>query len=243
MGPVGAVSVIFFLVKVFDSDVHAGDFVKGRVYANTLVRFKALEGIDDSGRADRHEGTIAWLQPGQGRMVINGMDITDDLAGPMQLQKNWLNHLHVFCLHAVHSGSLDMANVSHVNIEELRKEFLIPDDCRALGKHAVVVNDVPEFIRRMEVAAQGKGYRMARGLVRYYDPESFHGNFRDVESIFHKQDRHSYQREFRFVIDDGFARDAPLILEIGDISDITRRFDFAELNGEEFLGGEMAVPE
>ena len=85
--------------------------------------------------------------------------------------------------------------------------------------------------------------RIARGLVRYYDPESFHGNFSDVESIFRKQERHSYQREFRFVIDNSPVSAAPLILEIGDISDITRRFDFAELNGKEFLGGEMAMPE
>ena len=49
--------------------------------------------------------------------------------------------------------------------------------------------------------------------------------------------------EFRFVIDKGLVSASPLILEIGDITDITRRFDFAELNGEEFLGGEMAVPE
>ena len=235
--------MIFFLVKFFDNEVYARDFVNGRIYANTLATFKVLEGIDDSGRADRHEGTIAWLQPGQGRLRINGMDITDDLAGPTQLQKNWLNHLHVFCLHAVHSGSLDMANVSNENIEELRKQFIIPDECRALGKHAVVINDVPEFVRRMEAAAQANSYRMARGLVRYYDPESFHGNFRDVESIFHKQDRHSYQREFRFVVDSGFVSDSPLILEIGDLSDITRRFDSAELNGEGFLGGQLAVPE
>ena len=89
----------------------------------------------------------------------------------------------------------------------------------------------------MESAAQGNGYRTSRGLVRYYDPESFHGNFRDVESIFRKQDRPSFQREYRFVIDTALAGDAPLVLEIGDISDITRRLDFAELNGEKFLGG------
>ena len=234
-------SVVFFLIKFFDNEDHGRDFVSGMIYANTLATFKRLEGVDDSGRGDRNEGTIAWLQPGQGRLEINGMDITDDLAGPTQLQKNWLNHLRIFCLHGVHSGSLDIANVSNENIEELRKQFTIPDECRALGKHAVVVNDVPEFINRMEAAAQGKGCRIARGLVRYYDPESFHGGFRDVESIFHKQDRHSYQREFRFVIDTGLVSDDPRILEIGDISDITRWFDFAELNGKEFLGGDMAM--
>ncbi len=64
-----------------------------------------------------------------------------------------------------------------------------------------------------------------------------------MESIFHKQERYSYQREFRYVFDNGLVGVAPLILEIGDISDITRRFDFAELNGKEFLGGEMATPD
>ena len=236
-------SVIFFFVKFFDNDAHAKEFVKGRVYANTLATFKALEGTDDSGRADRHEGTIAWLQPGQGCLEINGMDISDDLAGPIQLQRSWLDNLNVFCLHAAHTGSLDMAKVSNENIEVLRKQLTIPDECRALGKHTVVVTDVPEFVRRMEAAAQGNGYRMTRGLVKYYDPGSFHGNFRDVESIFHKQDRHSYQREFRFVIDRGLMSAAPLTLEIGDISDITRRFDSAELNTQAFLGGEMAVSE
>ena len=236
-------SVVFFLIKFFDNEDHGRDFVSGRIYANTLAKFKRLEGVDDSGRGDRNEGTIAWLQPGQGRLEINGMDITDDLAGPVQLQKNWLDHLHIFCLHAVHSGSLDMATVSNENIEELRKQFLVPDECRRLGEHAIVVNNVPEFNRRMETAAEVNNYRMARGLIRYYDPESIHGNFRDVESIFRKQERHSYQREFRFVIDKGLVSASPLILEIGDITDITRRFDFAELNGEEFLGGEMAVPE
>lgn len=235
--------MIFFLVKFFDNEAYIEDFVNGRIYANTLKLFKTLEDSDDSGRSDRHEGTTAWLQPGRGWLKINGMDITDDLAGPIQFQKNWLDHLHVFCMHAVHTGRLDMATVSNENIEELREQLIIPDECRRLGEHAVVVNDVPEFVRRMEAAAGVNRYRMSRGLVRYYDPGSFHGRFRDVESIFHKQDRHGHRREFRFVIDNGLADDAPLILEIGDISDISQRFAFAELNGKKFLGGQMALPE
>ena len=236
-------SVIFFLVKFFDDDAHAEDFVRGRVYANTLKLFKTLEGTDDSERADRHEGTIAWLQPGQGQFELNGMDITDDLAGPVQFQRSWLDHLHIFCMHAVHSGELDMATLSNENIGELQEQLLIPDECRGLGDHAVVVNDVPEFMGRMEAAAEANRYRMSRGLVSYYDPESFHGAFRDVESIFQKQDRHAHQREFRFVIDNGLAGDAPLILEVGDLRDITQRLAFAELNGEGFLGGRMTLPE
>ena len=218
--------VVFFLIKFFDSEDHVRDFLRGRIFANMLGKFRRLEGIDDSGRGDRHEGTIAWLQP-----------------GPVQLQRNWLDHLHIFCFHAVHSGGIDVATASNENIEELGKQFFISDECRCLREHAVVVNNVPEFIRRMEAAAAVNNYRVARGLVRYYDPGSFHGSFRDVESIFSKQDQYSYQGEFRFVIDNGLVSAASLTLEIGDISDITRRFDFSELNGKEFLGGEMAMPD
>ena len=70
---------------------------------------------------DRHEGTISWMQPGKCRVVINGMDISDDLAGPVYAQRHWLNHLNVFCLHAAHSGDLNLANLS--NIESLRQEL------------------------------------------------------------------------------------------------------------------------
>ena len=239
-------SVIFFLIKFCDNGDHAADFVNGKIYANTLATFKThvSQGRSDgSGRADRHEGTISWLQPSLVRLEINGMDITNDLAGPIRVQKNWLNHLHIFCLHAVHSGIFSLEKLSNENIEELRREFTVPDGCGSLGEHAVVVKDVPEFIMRMKAAAETKGYPMVYRLVKYYAPDSFHGDFRDVESIFWKQDRYSYQREFRFVFDDGVMNDTPLIMEIGDISDITLQFNSSELNSEKFLGGDMAVPE
>ena len=46
-------SVVFFLVKFFDNEDHVKDFLSGRIYANTLEKFKRLEGTDDSGRGDR----------------------------------------------------------------------------------------------------------------------------------------------------------------------------------------------
>ena len=236
-------SVIFFLIKFFNSADHATDFVNGKIFANSLATFKSLEVTDESGRGDRHEGTIAWLQPDQGRLEMNGMDLSDDLAGPIQLQRNWLNLLHIFCLHAVHSGALDIASLSNENVEELRSEFMVPDSCSSLGEHAVIVKDVRGFIKRMKSAARANGYEITHRSVRYYDPESFHGIFRDIESVFWKQDRHSDQREFRFVIDNGSKCDTPLIMEIGDISDITMQFRSSELNSEKFLGGDLTVPE
>ena len=226
---------VLFLVKFFDNPDYAEDFVNGRIFANRLSKFKQAENGDESGRMDRHEGTTDWLQPGNIRLTINGMDMSDDLAGPLEIQAGWLNHLNVFCLHAAHTGDLDLASLSNDNIEILRQKLTIPDGCLLLGKYAVVVRNVSEFIDRMESAARAKGYRIARGLVKYYDPATVHRSFRDVESVFQKQEQYSYQREFRFVIDRGLWEEPHLIMDIGDLRDITLQLESTELNGERFL--------
>ena len=154
---------------------------------------------------------------------------------------DWLNHLNVFCVHAAHSGDLDLASLSNDSIESLRQELTIPDECSSLGKYAVVVKNVPEFINRMRFCAQAKDYRIRCGLVKYYDPATFHGNFRDVESVFRKQGQYSFQREFRFVIDSGSLGECPLVMDIGDIRDITLQLESTELNGKKWLGGKIEL--
>ena len=175
---------VFFLVKFFNNPNYADDLVRGRVFARRLADFQEDNNGDESGRIDQDEGSIAWLQPGKGRLTLNGMDVTDDLAGPLQIQRNWLSHLNLFCVHAGHSGDLDLSSLSNDNFEVLREELTIDDRCLSLGNYAVIVKDVPEFVNRMEASARAMGYQISRKLVRYYDPETFHGGFRDIESVF-----------------------------------------------------------
>ena len=92
-----------------------------------------MEGSDDSGRADQNEGTTLWLQPGSVNIVLNDMDLSNDLAGPLQIQMDWLNYLHLFCMHAAHTGALDVDALSNENIEVLRQELLVPVDCSKLA--------------------------------------------------------------------------------------------------------------
>ena len=233
--------IVLFLVKFFSNPRYADDFVHGRIFSNRLSKFKQDENNDVCGRMDRHEGTIAWLQPGMGRMTLNGMDMSEDLAGPIQIQKEWLDHLHVFCVHACHNGNLDLSSISNDNIEVLRKELTIDDRCLSLGEYAVVVKNVPELINRMRSSARANDYRIAYKLVKYYDPTTFHGNFRDIESVFWKQKQFSFQREFRFVIDSGKLGECPLRMEIGDISDIALKFKSIELNGDKLIGGNLKL--
>ena len=66
----------YFLVKFCKKQGHSDDFVRGRIFANRLSKFKQTKDDDESGRVDRNEGTIAWLQPGKGRLTINGIDVS-----------------------------------------------------------------------------------------------------------------------------------------------------------------------
>ena len=131
--------------------------------------------------------------------------------------------------------------LSNENIEVLRQELMVPVGCLRLGGHAVVVKDGPGFIKRIATAVTAKGYEFRWGLVKYYDPETFHGSFRETELVFRKQVVQSYQREFRVVIATGSASDCPLTLEVGDLSGITIPLLASELNGPKLLGGEVAL--
>ena len=104
---------VFMLVKFFERPTYAADFVSGKLFCNTVGSFKAREDPGNSGRVDRNEGTIAWLQPGQGRFELNGIDLTPDLAEPLQIQRSWLDYLHLFCVHAVHAGTFNLKNLSN----------------------------------------------------------------------------------------------------------------------------------
>ncbi len=234
-------NTIFFLVKFLTEQDHVNNFIQGKIYFNKLSEFKEIKDSEASRRNDQYEGTAAWLQPEKVRMEINSIDFSNDLAGPLTIQMNRLNHLHIFCVHAVHSGHLDLTKLSGDNIESLRDELKIPDDCLSLGEHAVVINNMPEFIKRVEDAAVTNGYKLIKGRVKYYNPETLHGYFQNMEAIFRKRDEYSYQREYRFVFDTKTTDNCPLILDIGNIRDITLQLKSNELNGEKFLGGKISL--
>ena len=214
--------------------------MQGKVYANRLSYFKGVEGTDDSGRADRHEGVIGWFQPNQGRLTINDMDITGDLAGPIEMQREWLNYRHLFCVHAAHMGDINLGNLSAHNVEDLRKQLELSEDCLKLGKFAVVIKNIPEFMKRIESAVEQKDYRLSRGLVKYYDPDVFRGSFSDWKAVFRKRSEYKYQQEYRFIIDTLVTGDWPIVLTVGDIRDITSCFCASKIN-EELLGGEIKL--
>lgn len=221
---------LFALLKFFENERHARDFISGKLYLNRLSYFKTMEERQDVNRRDRHEGVTQWLQPDQIQIEINGHDITPDLAGPVSIQMNGLDQFHVLCMSALHSGELDLSQLAAEDIGLLRQQLEIDDACHFLGRYTVIVRDLRHFIDRIEGATKLRGWRGHRGLVKYYDPEIFHGGWEGVEPIFRKRDEYRHQNEYRFAFDTGNQGTDPAVLAIGDLSDITdcvptRRFN------------------
>jgi hypothetical protein len=218
---------IFFLVKIFDNKKHAKDFVDVKLFANRLSYFRLLEGDEQANRGDKHEGITSWIQPEEANIVINGRHITD-LAGPVSVQMNWHEHLNVFCIYAAHSGPFN--NLNHENLYDFRKQLEIPEDCLKLGKYAAVVTSVTKFLERVQKAAIKNNYIMKAGLVDYYNPNEFSGSFSETEAIFKKRYEFSHQKEYRFTFDTGTSGKNPLVLDVGDLSDIVMLCDAEKLN-------------
>ena len=222
--------MILFLVKFLNKEAHVRDLLDGKIYANRLSWFKRMEAEDASGRLDRHEGAIAWHQPDRVNVVINGWNMTPDLAGPIEMHGNWLNYLNIYCTYAGRLADVEPEHLPDEIPHEFRSQLAIPERCLSLGRYAVVIKNGPEFIRRMGEAATTSRCRMWYGKVNYYNPDIYHGHHFDVEAAFWKQDRYSYQSEFRFVIDTHTEGVEPITLEIGDIRDISLAFRTSELN-------------
>ena len=221
---------ILFFVKFFEREQYANDFVAGRVFCNRLSVFKQRDSTDISGRNDTDEGTFLWGQPGRGHLVINDRDISKDLAAPVQMQKNWVDDLHLFCAYTVRTRDLNLDSRS--SISTLRKQLVIRDECLMLGNYAVVVWNVREFVWRMRLAARKKRNPITCKGVRYYDPNTFHGQFGDIESVFRKQSSYAFQQEFRFVIDSMSTGIQPLTMNIGGLKRISSRYLSLQLRGE-----------
>ena len=209
---------IFYLAKFFEKEKHAIDFMSGQLYLNKLSFFKGLEDNNSGNRGDKHEGTIVWGQPGKIRIEINGHDMSDDLAGPASLSSNRLDEFNVLCLYAACVRNL--TEEIPRDLSEIRNHVLIPKKCEQLGRFAIVIRNGPEFLNRVTSSAKLNSYQEVHGLVKYYDPSSFSGNFPGISGAFMKQEIHRYQSEYRIVLQTGKIGSGALILDIGNISDI-----------------------
>ena len=131
-------------------------------------------------------------------------------------------------MHAAHSAGHVEIDASQFD-EFKRQHIEIPKDCLKFGDHAVLITDFLQFVKRVKGAVQrNREYRLVGGLVMYSDEPDI--DITGVDTIFCKRERYKSEREYRFAISTGSDFCDPLILEVGDLSDIAIRCNSAEIN-------------
>ena len=224
--------MIVFLAKVFREAKHAEDFLNGKMHWNSLAYFKRIE--DGGVRGDEDEGAIMLQREGLTIELTAGEIDTirtsgHELTSPLVMRPKWFDHINVFCMYAGHTGALK--SISEQNVLELKKQLAIPDDCAQLGKYAVLITNVREFLGRVKAGAKRQGYGVCGGLVRYYDPQVGSPPTKsEIETIFTKRKEYEYQKEFRIAIDTGARAGNPVTLCIGKIHDIALPISTSDIN-------------
>jgi hypothetical protein len=186
------------------------DILQGKLYMNALSYFSELE-AEDMARSDDREGQSFWLP--QGTIIsIRGNQGFIPIAGVTHIAHTIEGALkqNIFCLYALPCA---------VNAELVDRRNL------EFGDTFIRFTQPDEFLRRVRKAAEGMGQEFCAGLVRYV-AETYDGPV----GPFRKRLLFSYQNEFRIVLKPGTG--GPLVLDIGDIRDITVHGLISGLNRE-----------
>jgi hypothetical protein len=232
-------NAILYLVKFFDKEEYADQFVRGRLRLNRLGYYKRMERSREDGRGDYAEAPAAWWQKHDFNIEWNDhpeLNIRpENLAGPVLLSFDNYNHLSIFCMTAIHTGEFELECESGLILlaegdeDKLRQQFRIDAKCFEMGQFAVVVRG-GDFVLRAKNAIASRDYTYSSTLVDYFDPAVFHGTFSLQEMAFKKRNVFSYQNEYRICVDTHTKNDGVVWIEIGDISDFAAKMRAADVN-------------
>ncbi len=205
------------LMKTYAERKHAIAFMQGTMFANPLSYFKRIE--EGNIRRDTDEGimTMPLTEGFKLELTSSAMDNPivmkrSDLAEPPTLRPRWFDAINLFCMHLI-----DMHREGNTGT------LTIPTRAMSFGRHAVVILEVYEFIRRVKEAVNRAGYQLSYKPVEYYDPVTgIHTNPATLEPIFTKRNDYQEEQEFRFAIVQMLAVPTPLELDMGPIHDIAQ---------------------
>lgn len=102
-------TMIWYMIKFFECEKYADDFLKGQLYLNRLAKFREMEEACTDGRGDQTEAVAIWIQPDDFIMELNipGVENTTitkaDLAAPVSMWYSDYDYHHVLCVYAVYT--------------------------------------------------------------------------------------------------------------------------------------------
>lgn len=202
----------YAFIKIFDKEEYADAFLQhGVMRCGTLGEFK---GIGDEDRGDKYEGVMHWNQPDQITLKItykdeDGVEKTlpiTELAGPVIMQDGSFDRLNLYCIYALKIPEfVETYETEEERVASIKKTnamlaqcCVFSDEVLRLGRFAVVVYQVVDFINAVTRAAAHEKLAYAHGHVGYFDPDTFNGSFEGVVGAFRKRKTYEHQSEYRF---------------------------------------------
>jgi len=224
---------LYVFVRFFKTEAHRDSFLRGDLYMNRLKFFKEYEEQDACNIGDKHEGTSGWYQPDQIRMTIQdpvtGKDhLIQDFAGPILIGMTRHNDYHVYCMSAIYGDN----ESKFETFEDLKASMALDVETGDLGEYCSII-EARVFIERLDKVLKTEvqaGNIVGRGLVEYFDPETFSGSFDEDQAIMRKKNCFSHQKEYRIFLYNGSSGDDPRAINIGDLSDVAVNCHKADLN-------------
>lgn len=195
------------LIKVGKREHIESLSTKGIVFMNSINFFREME--DNEHRKDIYEGIekieqITWI-----KMVLGDKEVEFS----KNTEKNRLGSSQLRMSNPKLEGNI--YSMIAVTDKLLAKTDRIDERNLGFGDTLLVIYNPKEFMNRINRAINDSGMKHFFGLVQYYSEEVHEGNL----GVFDKPQKYEHQNEFRiFVVSN---KKAPLVLEIGNIEDIS----------------------
>lgn len=227
------------LVKFFEEKEWADSFRRGQLRLGQVAAFRKKYSEDGGRRHDPAEFADIHSEFLNARIFIGGTDIeVGQGAGRIDGRRDLDRQAYIFCMTAVTDAHLYDSGMHHIPDPKLIE----------LGGYAVIVTDYPEFVKRTYSAICSLGYLQGHpdlrgsflGLIEYVDFRTYRGYL----GPFRKSSEYAFQDEWRMALIDGRehveAADH-LIMDVGDLSDITMPVDASHLLKVGFRGEERCA--
>ncbi|MDE0626044.1 MAG: hypothetical protein OXH99_06590 [Bryobacterales bacterium] len=213
------------MAKVFAKARYADAFMRGKLHANRLDRFRQMHTENDP-RTDSEEGIAPLQDDGAPKVLLipNSQPHRQiALYGPGSLKISRISNLNLLCMYAGLFESNQPLSLSDLSVPEEYSKF---------GPNAVLITDPAEFIRKVKSAVRRERYSVWRRAIRYVDPTTLDIEmFSDeIDVAFHKHSKYSSEKEYRFAIETNTQGSNAITLEIGGIEDIAVRVDTSQIN-------------
>ena len=214
-------------MKYFGKRKYAEHFMQGKIYMNDLGYFwNPLNGYAE--QHDIHEGIALATNKFK---VQDEYNIAEYMMSDPMFRAEGYKYCNVACFYRVDAKTFPMPN-NHVLVD-----WQSYANMKEFGNFVVIIKDVEEFIRRIDVAVKENNFKYGVGDVKYYEDikPDVHctvlqsDTFFDIRRLpqgrkydsFHKAYKFENQKEWRISLYRGIKEEKACTLKIGDLHDIT----------------------